>query len=70
MRSGGVKTHGQTVSDALMNDAGSPEFVEECKADFFKRLEMMKKRRCPMVSKHNLEALRTGKLNFIVIGEI
>jgi hypothetical protein len=63
------QTSAQLVSAALMQGKGSPEFVAECKEDFFARMKMIEKVRDPNVSKHNLEALRNGKLNFIVTGD-
>jgi len=49
-----------------MYGIGHPDFIAECKADFYGRMEAMNKVRDPAVSRHNLEALRNGKLNFII----
>ena len=62
------QTSAQLVSAALMQDRGTPEFIASCKAEFHERMEMIVRVRDPAVSRHNLEALRNGKLNFIVTG--
>ena len=62
------RTSNRAITRALMYGIGHPDFIAECKADFFGRQKMMKQVRDPAVSKHNLEALRNGKLNFIVTG--
>lgn len=63
------QTSAQLVSAALMQDRGTPEFIAECKAEFHSRMKMIARVRDPEVSRHNLEALRNGKLNFIITGD-
>ena len=63
------QTSAQLVSAALMQGKGSPDFIAECKADFHERMAMISRVRDPNVSRHNLEALRNGKLNFIITGD-
>jgi len=52
---------------ALILDQGSPEFIAECVAEFEIGVRLGKRRRDPGVSKHNLEALRSGSLEFIEV---
>ena len=59
-------TSNRAITRALMYGIGHPDFIAECKADFFGRMSMMQQVRDPEVSRHNLEALRNGKLNFII----
>jgi len=48
-----------------MYEIGHPDFIAECKTDFFNSMKMITRVRDPEVSRHNLEALRNGTLNFI-----
>ena len=60
------RTSNRARTRALMYDIGHPDFIEECKADFFNSMKMIARVRDPENSRHNLEALRNGKLNFII----
>lgn len=51
---------------ALILDQGSPEFIAECIAEFEEGVRLGMRRRDPAVSRHNLEALRDGSLDFEV----
>ena len=53
---------------ALMLGVGTPEFINQCKAEFDIGQEMVGRRRDSDVSRSNLEALRNGSLNFIITG--
>lgn len=48
----------RAVSDALMHDKGSPEFVQECKAEFNDRMELITRKHDPSISQHNIANLR------------
>jgi len=58
-------TSNRAITRALMYGIGHPDFIAECKADFFGRQKMMNQVRDPEVSRHNLEQLKNGTLNFI-----
>ena len=58
-------TSNRAITRALMYGIGHPDFIAECKADFYGRMDAMNKVRDPEVSRHNLEALRNRKFNFI-----
>ena len=60
------RTSNRAITRALMYGIGHPDFIAECKADFFGRMEAMKQVRDPEVSRYNLEQLRNGKFDFIV----
>ena len=51
---------------ALILGVGTPEFINQCKAEFEVGQELVGRVRDPEISKRNLEALRSGSLNFIV----
>lgn len=59
------RTSNRAITRALMYGIGHPDFIAECKADFFGRQKAMKLVRNPEVSRRNLEALRNGTLIFI-----
>ena len=51
---------------ALILGVGTPEFINQCKAEFKVGQELVGRRRDPEVSRSNLEALRNGSLDFEV----
>ncbi len=59
------RTSNRARTRALMYDIGHPDFIEECKADFFNSMKMITRVRDPEVSRYNLEALKNRKFNFI-----
>ena len=48
----------RAVSDALMHDKGSSQFVQECKSEFNDRMKLITREHDPSVSQHNLANLR------------
>ena len=53
---------------ALILGVGTPEFINQCKAEFEVGQKLVSRRRDPEVSRSNLEALRNGSLDFEVTG--
>ena len=51
---------------ALILGVGTPEFIEQCKAEVEIGQKLVNRRRDPEVSKGNLKALRNGSLDFEV----
>ena len=54
----------RAFGDALVG-IGEPEYVKQCTEEFYSRMAMITRVRDPEVSRHNLEALRNRKFNFI-----
>jgi len=59
----------RAFGEALVNGIGTAEYVKECREEFYNRMAMITRVRDPESSRHNLEALRNGKLNFIITGD-
>ena len=55
----------RAFGDALVFGIGDPEYVKQCNEEFYSRMKMITRVRDPEVSRHNLEQLRNGTLNFI-----
>ena len=53
---------------ALILGVGTPEFIEQCKAEFEIGQKLVSKVRDPRVSRANIKALRNGSLDFEVTG--
>ena len=54
---------------ALMLGVGSPEFIKQCEDEFKIGQELVNRVRDPDISRRNLEALRSGSLEFEVTYE-
>jgi len=55
----------RAFGDALVFGIGDPEYVKQCTEEFYSRMKMITRVRDPEVSRHNLEQLKNGTLNFI-----
>lgn len=51
---------------ALILNVGTPEFIKQCEDEFKIGQELVNRVRDPEVSRRNLEALRSGSLDFEV----